>query len=324
MAVRGFLDREIERGEHLRAVAASAPRTSGAASARPSSGRTAAVSNKLLMITKSKCRACATSSRALAMRCAMVSGPSSPRRCSRWRSSSQLGGRMKISTACANSCLICSAPCQSISSTTSCPSASRCSIALREVPYRLPCTWPTRRTRRARPWRGTPARRRTSIRGRPAPGRAARAWCARPTPPGASPAPAAPSPGWTCRHRWVRRRKEVAGGWTIHRPQPGTQPPGRHRAAAGDGRRGRPCAKAAPRDEADARFAAPACRGQAAARAGEGTARQGGGVAGGRAVERHAHTRHALERARAQGRAGAGSSQRRSCASTSSSCSSSM
>ena len=47
---------------------------------------------------------------AAVMRRAMTSSAVSPRRIRRCLSSSQLGGRMKISTACGNSCLICSAP----------------------------------------------------------------------------------------------------------------------------------------------------------------------------------------------------------------------
>ena len=41
---------------------------------------------------------------------------------------------MKISTALGNRLLICSAPCQSISSTTSWPLDTRASMAAREVP----------------------------------------------------------------------------------------------------------------------------------------------------------------------------------------------
>ena len=48
---------------------------------------------------------------------------------------------MKTSTASGNSCLICSAPCQSISSTMSWPPRRLSSTARREVPYRWPCTW---------------------------------------------------------------------------------------------------------------------------------------------------------------------------------------
>ena len=94
-----------------------------------------AVSNNALIITKSKCRACATSSRGI-LPCAARSPRGRPRRgaAAAARSSSQLGGRMKISTALGNSCLICSAPCQSISSTTSCaagdarPRSRRCEV----------------------------------------------------------------------------------------------------------------------------------------------------------------------------------------------------
>ena len=125
-----------------------------------------AVSNRALIITKSKCRACATSMRALAMRRAITSAPSSPRRCSRCCSSSQLGGRMKISTAFGNSALICSAPCQSISSTTSCAAGdARLDRAARRAVAGCRAPRPIRRTRRARPWPGTSPRRRSGIRG---------------------------------------------------------------------------------------------------------------------------------------------------------------
>ncbi len=48
---------------------------------------------------------------------------------------------MNTSIAAGNSVRICSAPCQSISSTTSLPAASSVSTLVREVPYQLPCTW---------------------------------------------------------------------------------------------------------------------------------------------------------------------------------------
>ena len=58
--------------------------------------------------------------------------------------------------------------------------------------------------------------------------RAARAWCARPTPPGGRQAPAAPSPGWTCPLRWARPRHRdcrdgpaaPSAGWQARGPGP--------------------------------------------------------------------------------------------------------
>src|SRR5690606_24220849 len=72
-------------------------------------------SNNSLIVTRAISFACASSVRALSSRRSITSGAASPRRSSRERSSSQLGGRMKIRTALAKMRLICSAPCQSIS-----------------------------------------------------------------------------------------------------------------------------------------------------------------------------------------------------------------
>ena len=84
------------------------------------------------------------------MRSSITSGLSSPRRRRRCSNSSQLGGRMKISTAFGNSCLICKRALPvDFEHHVLAALQMRSSMALREVPYGGHAPRPIRKNRRA-------------------------------------------------------------------------------------------------------------------------------------------------------------------------------
>ena len=145
-----------------------------------------AVSNRALIITKSNAgpgppRRRALASARLDHRVAVLAAAQQA-----LAQFSQLGGRMKISTACGKIFLICSAPCQSISSTR--PGRRRCATRSPRARCRTGCRAPRPLEEVAGGDLGAELGSPTKWYLRPscsAPG-AARAWCARSTPRGAN------------------------------------------------------------------------------------------------------------------------------------------